>query len=63
MKSLSERWQEEREYLQNLYIEKFRETRDLEEYIAELEHILSDRGLESSRMATRRIEYTSRSLF
>jgi len=56
IKSPSERWQEEREYLHNLYIEKFIETRDLDEYVAELECILTERGLESSRMAKRRIE-------
>lgn len=56
VKSPSERWQEEREYLQNLYIEKSREVRDLEEYVAELEHMLSEHGLESSRMAEQRIE-------
>jgi len=57
VKSPSERWQEEREYLKNLYIEKSCEARDLKEYIAELEHMLSDHGLESFRMAKRRIEY------
>jgi hypothetical protein len=56
VKSPSERWQEERSYLQDLYIEKFREARELEEYAAELEQILSEHGLESSRMAKHRIE-------
>lgn len=56
VKSSSERWQEEREYLHNLYIEKTCEARNLEEYVAELEHMLSEHGLESSRMAERRIE-------
>lgn len=55
VKSPSERWLEECEYLQNLYIEKSREARDLEDYVAELEQILSEHGLESSRMAERRI--------
>ena len=50
----SERWSEEREYLQNLYIEKSREIHDLKDYIAELEHMLSEHGLESSRMSERR---------
>lgn len=54
VKSPSERWPEEREYLQNLYIEKSREAHDLEDYVAELEHILSEHGLESSRMSERR---------
>jgi hypothetical protein len=54
VKSASERWLEEREYLQNLYIEKSRVADDLEDYIAELEHILSEHSLESSRMSDRR---------
>ena len=58
IKSPYERWQEEREYLQNLYIKKSREAHDLEDYVAELEHILSDHGLESSRMSERqRIQF------
>jgi len=56
VKSPVERWQEERNYLQNLYIEKLCEARNLEEYVAELEHILSEHGLESSRMAKQRIK-------
>ena len=54
VKSSSERWSEEREYLQNLYIEKARVALDLEAYVAELEHILSEHNLESSRMSDRR---------
>ena len=54
VKSPSERWSEEREYLQNLYVEKSREARDLEDYVAELEHILSEQSLESSGMSERR---------
>lgn len=54
VKSPYERWQEEREYLQDLYIEKSREARDLEDYVAELEQILSEHGLESSKMSERR---------
>lgn len=57
IKSPSKRWQEEREYLKNLYIEKSCEARDLKEYVAELEQMLSDHGLETSRMAKRRIDY------
>lgn len=56
VKSLAERWKEERSYLQNLYIEKAYEACELEDYIAELEHILSEHGLESSKMSERRIE-------
>ena len=59
LKSPPERWQEECDYLRSLYIEKFREARDFEEYVAELEHILLEHGLESSRMAERWIEYTT----
>jgi len=55
VKSPSERWQEEREYLQMLYVEKSQKVRELEEYIRELEQILSEHGLESSRMAERRM--------
>lgn len=62
VKSPSERWQEEREHLKNLYIEKSCEARDLKEYVAELEQMLSDHGLESFRMAERRIEYLTESL-
>jgi hypothetical protein len=51
VKSPSEHWQEECEYLQNLYIKKCHEARDLEEYISELEKILSKHDLESTRMA------------
>lgn len=54
VKSSSERWLEEREYLQNLYIEKSRVVHDLEDYVAELEHILSEHNLESARMSERR---------
>lgn len=58
LKSSSERWSEEREYLQNLYIEKSRVAHDLEAYVAELEHILSEHSLESSRMSERqRIQF------
>lgn len=37
-------------------MEKFREVRELEEYVAELEHMLSEHGLESSKMAELRIK-------
>jgi hypothetical protein len=58
VKSPSEIWLEEREYLQNLYIEKSHKARDLEDYVAELEHIFSEHGLESSRMSERqRIQF------
>lgn len=57
IKSLSERWQEEHEYLQSLYIEKCREVSNLEEHIAKLEHMLSEHGLKCSRIDNQPIEY------
>lgn len=57
LKSPSECWQVEREYLQNLYIEKCLEARDLEEYVNKLERILSENGLKSSGIADRQINY------
>jgi len=50
-KSLSERRREDREHLECLCIDSLCKIRDLEEYIGELEGILSKHGLESSRMA------------
>jgi hypothetical protein len=55
IKTPSERWQEEREYLQELYFEKSCETRELLEYVTELERLLSEHGLESARMLEKRI--------
>ena len=55
VKSPSVRWREEREYLRNIYIEKAHEVHEREEYISELEYMLTEQGLESSRMAERRI--------
>lgn len=55
LKTPSERWQEDREYLQELYFEKSCEIRELLEYVDELEHILSEKNLESSRMIEKRI--------
>lgn len=40
IKSPSERWLIEREYLQNMYIDKCHEIRELEDYIEELENVL-----------------------
>ncbi len=56
VKSPSERWQEEREYLHKLYDEKAHEARELQSYILELEHMLFKHGLESLKMAKRRFE-------
>lgn len=55
IKTPSERWQEEREYLQELYFEKSCETRELLEYVTELERLLSEHGLESARMLEKKI--------
>jgi hypothetical protein len=55
IKAPSERWQEEREYLQELYFEKSCETRELLEYVTELERLLSEHGLKSARMLEKRI--------
>ena len=56
LKGPSERWKEDRTYLQSIYVEKCCVARDLEEYVAELETMLSEHGLESSRMAERRVQ-------
>jgi len=53
VKSPSERWLEEREYLQNLYIAKAGEAQEFADYVAELERILSAHGLESAQMVDR----------
>lgn len=45
VKTLSERWMEEREYLQSLYVEKCHEVHNLREYINRLEFIISENGL------------------
>ena len=59
IKTPPERWQEEREYLQELYFEKSCEIRELLEYVAELECILSEHSLESTRMIEKRNEHYS----
>lgn len=53
IKSPSERWHEEREYLQNLYIAKAREAKELATYVADLERRLAEHGLKSAQMANR----------
>ncbi|OPL10245.1 MAG: hypothetical protein AVO34_11610 [Firmicutes bacterium ML8_F2] len=63
LKSRSESWQEEREYLRNLYIEKCCEARELSDYVAELEHMLSENCLESPKMAKRRIDLSRTTAF
>lgn len=56
IKSQSEAWQEERDYLRKLYIEKCCESREQQEYINELEGLLSKYGIESDQMMARRLE-------
>ncbi|EHQ88596.1 hypothetical protein [Desulfosporosinus youngiae] len=56
VKSPSERWQEERDYLQTLCREQSSKIRDREDYILELEHVLAENGLETPRMANHRLE-------
>ena len=46
IKSPSERWQIEREYLQSLYLDKCHEIRELEGYIEELKKVLLEHDLE-----------------
>jgi len=53
-KSPAVRWQEERRYLQNLFLEKAREAGHLADYVEQLERILSENGLGSPVMAQRR---------
>lgn len=55
IKSQFEAWQKERDYLQKLYIEKCCESSEQQEYINELESLLSKHGLESDRMMARRL--------
>lgn len=63
LKSQLQRLQKEREYLQNLYAEKCYELRELSDYVTELEQILTENGLESSKMRERRLELLKDSAF
>ncbi len=49
------RWQKERTELQNLYAQKANELDELTLYVEELEQALRSKGLESSRMAKKRM--------
>ena len=51
IKSPSKRWQEEREYYQNLYIDKCQELSKLEEYVKELECMLLTLNIKPFRMS------------
>jgi hypothetical protein len=59
VKTRSEYLREELEHLKGLYIERLDEIRDLRDYITELEHKLSEHGLESPRMADERLKTRS----
>ena len=59
IKSPSERWQEERECLQKLYFDKSYEVRELMDYVAELECILSEKNLESSKMIEKKVNLSN----
>ncbi len=63
LQSPSERWQEEREYLQSLYLEMCYEARELADYVAELEQMLAQNDLESPKMAKRRLELSDSTAF
>lgn len=56
LKSQLQCLQEECKYLQNLYAEKCYELRELSDYAAELEQILTENGLESAEMREKRLE-------
>lgn len=49
--------------MQSLYIEKVRGALELSEYVAKLERMLLDHGLESLQLAKRRIELTKTNYF
>ena len=59
VKTRPEYLREELEHLKGLYIERLDEIRDLRDYITELEHKLSEHGLESPRMADERLKTRS----
>jgi len=63
LKSTSQRWQQEREYLQSLYLEMCYEARELADYVAALEQIIAQYGLESPKMAKRWLELSSSKAF
>ncbi|MDP8218573.1 MAG: hypothetical protein P9M03_07600 [Candidatus Theseobacter exili] len=56
VKNHYERWQRERAYFSDLYIEKCRNLNDFEKHIVELEEILTGHSLKSSRMAKQKTE-------
>lgn len=56
VKSPSECWQQEREYLQNRYTEQSFKMRELEDDILELEQVLAENCLERPKIAKRWVE-------
>jgi hypothetical protein len=56
-KSLSKRWEEEYQYLQELYIDKCYELHKIEDYVQELELLITEHGLKSSKMNTELIDF------
>lgn len=57
IKSLGEQWKEECQHLQKLYIDKCCELRRTEKYVQELEHLLIEHSLESSKMDRQQTDY------
>jgi len=57
VKSPADRWREEREHLKTLYIEKAYEARELADYVEELERILMEHNIESSRIVEKKNEF------
>lgn len=57
IKSQSERWQIEREHLQNLYIDKCREINELEDYIKKLEKMLLKHDIVPYTMTKQHIDF------
>lgn len=57
IKNHSEQWQEEREYLQCLYIDKCKEIYELNEYVEKLEHELLKHGFECHRAGEQQAEF------
>lgn len=57
IKNPSEYWQVEREYLQNLYIDKCREISELEDYIEKLEKMFLEHDLVPYTMIKQHIDF------
>lgn len=57
IKSPSERWQIERKYLQDLYLDKCHEIRELEVYIEELKKVFLEHDLKPYSMKKHEIDF------